>query len=133
MAEQSFFDEGSIRVTSSRIVVRGTTYSTANVTSVTTFVQPPDRGRAGWLIAGGVLGAIGSLSFIADAPGPALLSLLVALTASALGVAWFRSLRPTFTVVLNTAAGEQKALQTADEDLVDRFRHAVEAAIVARD
>jgi hypothetical protein len=50
----------------------------------------------------------------------------------ALGVAWYRSLKPTFHVVLASASGERQGMSSKDDNLVDRVIEAITSAIVHR-
>jgi hypothetical protein len=49
-----------------------------------------------------------------------------------LGIVWFKSLHPTYNVMLATAAGERQGLTSKDEGVVDRVTAAIADAIVHR-
>src|SRR5437764_9845816 len=116
--EQVFLDESNIYVSNTRVVLAGTTYATANITSVATRFTPASKGCAVALTAVGalmMLAALGPL-FSKDF-GSGLLMLLVCGGITAAGIAWLRSLKPTYHVVLASASGEREGMSTKDHDL----------------
>jgi hypothetical protein len=76
------------------------------------------------------LGSLGPL-FSKDF-GAGLLMFLISVGLVAAGVAWLRSLKPTYHVVLASASGEQQGLSSKDHDLVNRVISAISAAITQR-
>ena len=90
-------DEQNVKVTSARFLVKGQTYAMSGITSVRTHVDRPSKLGPLVTIA---LGAVG----LFNGPTTFLLGLLVI----AEGVFWFRAIRPRYTVVLTSAAGEQR-------------------------
>lgn len=134
MADEKVFLNGSdVYVSNTKVVLRGTTYATANLTSVSKRFTPASRGCATALIAGGVLVLLGALaSFGGSSSGSALGGLLFAALIVGAGVLWFKSLKPTFYVVLSSSSGEQQGLTSNDEGLVDRVITAITAAITHR-
>lgn len=131
--ERSFLHEGNIYVSNTRVIINGTTYATANVTSVRTAVTPPNTGCATILavagavvICGGIIDAI--VSDKADGWGGVVLGLLLL----AIGIAWFRSVKPTYRLMLATAGGEREGLVSMDAALVGRLTGAISDAIIYR-
>jgi len=132
MEEQALFDEAGLFVSQSRILTNGTTYSTANVTSVSMSFTPPDKGCPLTLIGIGTVGLFLGLALLTDSPAPGMGSLVIAGVMLAAGIWWFRSLKPTYHVVFRSVSGEVEALSSQNRSLVERFVEAVNAAIVAR-
>ncbi len=127
MGEQVYYNRDGQMVTISRVVLRGTTYSMANITSVKMVERPPKRGCATLLaILGGII-ALGALA--QESPWGAL---VIGLLVLGLGIFWFRSLKPTYVIVLNSASGELQALSSYDIDHISGIVEAITQAIVDR-
>ncbi|HEX3581490.1 MAG TPA: DUF6232 family protein [Thermoanaerobaculia bacterium] len=134
MEECVFLNEGSVYVSNTRVVIAGTTYSTANVTSVRKTVTPAQTGCASVLAIFSALaffgGLIGTLSSSDHGDGA---------TAMVLGGIFFiifilfiRSQKATYHVMLASASGERQGLTSQDEGLVNRATTAIAEAITYR-
>jgi len=130
--EQVFFNERDIYVSNSRISMGGTTYSTANITSVSTRKTPVKAGCAIALIALGGVGFLSVIPAFIKEPGFAVIGFLIWGVIIAAGVLWFKRLRPTFHVVLASASGESEALSSKDEALIHQVTNAINEAMVSR-
>lgn len=133
MAEHVFLDENNIFISNTRVILSGTTYATANLTSVSTRFTPASKGCAVLLTILAALMVLGSLGplFSKDF-GAGLLMLLVSGGLVAAGIAWLRSLKPTYHVILASASGQQQGLSSKDHDLINRVTSAISAAITQR-
>lgn len=130
--EHVFLNDQGVFVSNSRLVISGTTYSLANITSVRKGRTPPSQGCALLLIGLAAVIVVGSLLLFGEDLGSGLVLLLVGCGLGALGVFWYRSLKPTFHVVTASSSGESQALSSQDEELVDKVVHALSEAIVYR-
>jgi hypothetical protein len=130
--EKVFLSEGDIFVSNSRIALAGTTYSTSNITSVSMASIPPSRGCAMLLVATGGLFCLAALGTMGDNAGAGVLSLVIGAGILAGAIFWLKSLKPTYHLLLSSASGEQRALNTKDHDLIHRVVSAVNNAIVSR-
>jgi hypothetical protein len=131
--ERVFLNEGNLYVSNTKIVLSGTTYATANITSVAKRFTPPSRGCAIALIILGALGFLATLvAFKAAEAGQSVGGIFVAVLILASGILWFRTLKPTYHVVLASASGEQQGLSSKDNALVDRAIAAITNAITHR-
>ena len=131
--EQVFLEEGGMFVSISRVILSGTTYSTANITSVSKRVRPAKTGCATTLVVVGILWALGALAAASSEDlGMGVINLVFGIVILVVGVLWLRSLKPTFLVVFASASGEREALNSKDEELIDRVVNSVNRAIVAR-
>jgi hypothetical protein len=131
--ERVFLNDSNIYVSNTRVMLHGTTYATANITSVSKRFTPASKGCAVLLIAVGAIAVIGALgSFKSSDAGSSFMVLLVMAAILAAGIFWLRSLKPTFHVVLASAAAERQGLTSKDESLVDRVTIAINEAIVHR-
>jgi len=131
--ERSFLNDGGVYVSNTRVVIHGTTYATANITSVRKHVTPANNGCAIVLVILGALGALGGLTLALGGSGDGRWSAFVACAVLLiLGIVWFKSLHPTYNVMLATAAGERQGLTSKDEGVVDRVTGAIADAIVHR-
>ncbi|OQC36126.1 MAG: hypothetical protein BWX64_02198 [Acidobacteria bacterium ADurb.Bin051] len=131
--EHVFLNEGNIYVSNTKIVLTGTTYATANITSVAARITPPKQGCAITLIIVGVLSVLGALgSFGSAGAGESVVAVGFAAAILAAGVLWLRALKPTYHVFLASASGEVQGLSSKDEALVDRVVAAITDAITHR-
>lgn len=130
--ERVFFNEGGNIVSVSRVIIDGTTYATANITSVKQMVRQPSTGCPLALIIVGVLTGLGALVAFSSSALEGLMGLVVTAAILAIGFAWMRGLKPTHVVVLVSSAGETDALASRDKALVARVVAAINDAIVAR-
>jgi hypothetical protein len=133
MAEEAvFLNESDVYISNTRVVLAGTTYATANLTSVSKRFTPASQGCAMLLIALGALMTLGSFGAMAKDPGSGFVMLVICAGILAAGIAWLRSLKPTYHVVLASASGEVQGLSSKDAALVDRVISAITRAITHR-
>lgn len=133
MAEEKIFlNRNKFLVSISRVNISGTTYSTANITSVSKRVEPPNRGCAfGLVLIGGIVAMISLAAFIDDSE-VGMTGLALGIVALAIGIVWLRSLKPTYKLIFASASGESEAHSSQDESLIDEIVAAVNDAIIAR-
>ena len=127
--EKVLLDEDGIKVTTARFMVKDHTYSMAGITSVKTGVEHPSKIGPFVTIAFGGLGLISSLN---DHSGSALGLGAMGLAMLAVGIAWLRSKRPEYTVVLTSASGETEPYDSEDDVFVERIVKEINDAIVHR-
>jgi hypothetical protein len=131
--ERVFLNDHNVFVSNARVVIHGTTYATANITSVAKRVTPANKGCAVLLVAAGVLALVSALASFASATAKDGLPMLIgAAMILAIGIAWLRSLKPTFHVFLASAAAERQGMSSQDEALVNRVTTAISDAITHR-
>jgi hypothetical protein len=142
--ERIFLNESNIYVSNTKVILHGTTFATANITSVSKRLTPASTGCAVILIVLGMISILGAISifgalifgafgtFKADQVGCSLVALLSAAVILAAGVFWLRSLKPTYHVFLASASAERSGLSSQDEALVDRVTAAISDAITHR-
>ena len=130
--ENIFFSQGNIYISNSRISIGGTTYSTANITSVSIKKTPAKAGCAISLLVIGGIGIITGFSALGNNREMAYSSFLVWGVVIAAGLFWLSRQKPTFHVLLASASGENEALSSKNEELIGQVTDAVNNAIVAR-
>jgi hypothetical protein len=131
--EQVFLNENNIYVSNTRVILHGTTYATANITSVAKRMTPASNGCAVILIVIGAFALLAALASFSDARGGnGVGAVLLAVLILAAGIAWLRSLKPTFHVFLASASAERQGLTSKDEALVNRVTGAINDAIIHR-
>src|SRR6185436_8350701 len=131
--ERVFLNDGNMYVSNTKVVLHGTTYSTANITSVSKRFTPASKGCAMIFVAVTALVFLGSLGGIKSSQlGASLIVVLVCGAFLAVGVMWLRSLKPTYHVVLASASGEREGMSSKESDVVDRVIDAITNAITHR-
>jgi hypothetical protein len=119
--EQVLLSENGVSVSTSRFIVSGQTYAMSGITSVKSYKSDPSR--KGPII----LGIIGLLLLTGE-----LSTKIVGLLMIGGAVAWFKSLKPTYSVLLSSASGEVRALSSQDESYISRVVEALNDAIITR-
>jgi len=121
MEEQTFYKRGNVLVSSSRFVVDGQTYVMRNVSSVKAGQTPGSKKEAN------IVGLLALPFFFAGEAG---LWVVVLLLLFFLHLRY--QVKPLYTVVLMTTAGENQALTSTDKQYVDAVVKALNEAIVSR-
>jgi uncharacterized protein DUF6232 len=130
--ERIFLNEGNTYVSNTKIAMGGTTYATANITSVSKGRTAPSTGCAVLLVILGVFGALGSLVIMSEDVGTGFGALFGALLIGGLGVLWYRSLKADYHVLLRSASGESRGLTSKNEKYIDQVGGAITEAITHR-
>ncbi|MGH9780307.1 MAG: DUF6232 family protein [Candidatus Acidiferrales bacterium] len=125
--ETEFYSDATgARVTDKRVILGNTTYSMANITSVSTSVEQPSRTGPILFMAIGVLFVIGgmaNLSAVAAIFGGIL---------AAIGAIWYKGCKPVWHLKVASASGEQTPLRSIHESRITGIANAINTAIVRR-
>ncbi|MGY3948791.1 QacE [Aeromonas allosaccharophila] len=121
MEEQVFFSDDKVSVSNSRFIVNGQTYVMNSVTSVKSKIQTPQRGAE---ILIGLFGV--AIMFIGSWWTVAGLVIL------AYAAKIWRENKTTYSVILSTAAGQNKALVSTEPNYIDTIVRSLNDAIVSR-
>lgn len=112
MAEQVFYDQAGVKVTSNRLVFGQQTFQLAGITSVRPQDIPPNRKGPIILMIVGLFctAGIGTIA----------------------GLIWWFTQKTTYAVILVSAAGESPAYTSLDKKQVFEIANAVNEAMAAR-
>ena len=116
--EREFFSDKGVRVTQTRFVVNDQTYAMTGITSIRRDIVKPSKV---WPIVVIVMGM--GLALMADVFG---------LIIAGAGAFFLWKRKPDYTVMLQTASGESKALASQDGPWINGIVSALNEAIVAR-
>ena len=119
-------DETGARVTDTCVTIGDSAYSTASITSVTTAVENPRRGK---LIAVAVLAL--AFAFFGWASGSYNWSVCGIILFILGGFAYY-AMKPTWHLRVATTSGETSPLQSQDADKISVVAHAIGDAIAHR-
>jgi len=119
-------DETGARVTDTCITIGDNAYSTASITSVTTAVENPQRGK---LIAGAVLAL--AFTFFGWASGAYNWSVCGIILLILCGSAYY-AMKPTWHLRIATASGETSPLQLQNANKISAIARAIGDAIAHR-
>lgn len=111
MTEKTFFEQGEIKITSSRAIFSGSTYVLNAITSVRNEELKPERS---WPV---ILMIAGLFCFF---------------TTTLIGAIWWFLQKSEFVVLISTASGDACALVTSDKSFADQVVKALSQAIVHR-
>ena len=126
MDEETIYSDNDVSVSTSRIVVRGTTYALRNISSVRMTTTPARRGCAIVLI---IAGAILFFAIVGAKNGVAPAIILGGLTITA-GVFWFRAAKDDYHVTIASNSGEVHAHTSKNQGYIRKIVDAVNDAIV---
>jgi Family of unknown function (DUF6232) len=124
VSEQTFFNEGHVQVTRTRVVIGNRTYPVNGITSIRTADIPPNVMKAFML---GLLGVV----IIIAARGTAE-AIVLGLIMIGVAVYLFMNAKSTHSIFFGTAGGEQEALSSFDSAYVNRVASAINDALTAR-
>lgn len=122
-----YSDHQGVRITSARAIMQSRTYSMANLSSVSMWIEQPNRAGALLLAAFGLLqglSCIGSNSM----QGWSALGLICL----SIGIGFLVQAKPKFWVRLTAAGGETNALFSKDREYIQTVIGALNEAIVKR-
>lgn len=131
MAEKTFFAEGGVTITQSRVMVKGDTYSLANITSCKPRTSLETDQRKSFLKKAAV--AVGIIIGIAIGVSAKnfWVGLIVAILAI-IGARFIKDKYKLYKVYLGSASGETEALKNKDEHFIDQVVRAINEAIISR-
>lgn len=119
--EQQLFNDNDALVSTTRVIIGGTTYPLVNVSSVS--LRASSVAFKYVLAVFFAIGALGSLA--SQSWGGAVFCILVALAA------WFL-IQVQYRLILGTSGGEKTALKSKDRDYMTRLKDAIDTAVVSR-
>ena len=125
--ERSYYsDEKGVNITGTRAIFGSTTYSMANISSVSTREEPAKRALGIWIAIIGLLlliiGVSASLTWL-------IIGGIVILGIGAL-IAW--AAKGTYYVKISSASGEVDALSSSDKEYIAKVVQALNEAIISR-
>jgi hypothetical protein len=124
--EVSYYsDQSGVRVSDKRVIIGSTTYSMANITSVSTRVENPSMIGPILMIA---IGLLLFVSGIAQQSGSAVLGAIIA----GLGYFWYRGRKPMWHLHIASASGETTPLQSVNSQWISSIAQAINEAIIHR-
>lgn len=127
MSEEIIYNDSNVSVSTSRIVISGTTYALRNITSVKMTFAPAKTGCAVALI---VLGALILIVGLAQGGQTIIGALLGGAIVGGLGFLWFRSSKADYFVTIASSSGEVRALTSKDKSYVEKIVAAINDAII---
>lgn len=119
MEEKTFFEHGDVKVTNARFITGAQTYAMSNVTSVKNHVEQPNRLFGIIMVLVGIVVALNS-------------SFGGGVVIAAIGGVVLYLQKATYHVLLTTAGGESRALETRELDYITKVVNALNEAIVHR-
>lgn len=130
MAEETTFysDQSGVRVTDKRVIIGNTTYSLANITSVSTKVENPNLGWPILVIVIGILLLVSGFGGRSASERIVLLGVLV----TGFGYFWYRGSKPRWHLRIASASGESTPLSSTNQQWITGIARAINEAIIHR-
>jgi hypothetical protein len=129
MAEETVFSDNNVNITTTRIIISGTTYALRNITSVKMATTPAKKGCAIVLLIVGILALLGSFGTFSSDPGSGFVALLFAAAILAGAIFWLRSCKPEYHVAIASSSGEAHALTSKDRSYIEKVVGSINDAI----
>jgi hypothetical protein len=128
MADEIIFyaDQSGVRVTDKSVIIGNTTYSLADITSVSTAAVNPSR--AGPMIVMVVGFAVLSDQIFHKAFGPALFGAIVLVC----GYFWYRGAKPVWHLRIASVSGQTTPLHSLNQRWISDIAQAINEAIIHR-
>jgi hypothetical protein len=125
--EVSYYsDQSGVRVTDKRVIIGSTTYSMANITSVSITVHRPGLGvPILFMVVGGIL-ALGGIA------SKSLGTVVFAVVFGVLGYFIYRGSKPIWHLRIASASGETTPLQSVNQQWISSISQAINEAIIHR-
>lgn len=127
MEEKNYYNDSTITVTSSRIIVGSTTYSLRNISSVKMTYVDPSHIFEIILILIGIISLISGIPMIKNSGG---ICIVLGVLLGVAGYFIYKSKKTTYYVVLGTNSGEQKALFSTDSNYIKNIVNEINNAII---
>lgn len=132
-AEQVILREGQVVVSNTRVVVGGTTYALANLTSVSKHVvSPKTSGQLALAATGAMIALCGFFYWLIEKVRGCLFLVLLGAGVTIWAVLASKRVKPTFAVQIQISSGQAQALESPNESLIDRVVEAISQAITLR-
>src|SRR5438105_4495459 len=127
--EVSYYsDQSGVRVTDKRVIIGNTTYSMANITSISTHVEKPGLAGPIFFMVVGVVLLISGLAHTPQSGGTTVAGVIV----GALGYFWFRGCKPVNHLRIASASGESTPLKSVNKDWIDGIARAINEGMIRR-
>ena len=125
--EQTFYaDEDGVRITATRAIFGSTTYSMANITSVTRGEEPAKR-MPGILVA-----IVGFLTLIVGSSSNSTIWIVIGVLISVLGIYIAYTAKGKYFLKITSAAGESTPISSKDKKYIDGIAVAINEALIRR-
>lgn len=124
--EKTFYQDTTVVVTNSRCIVAGQTYAMSGITSVRPFTEVPSKGGPILLIIVGALLVMGGFG------QSSVFGVVLGIITVAVGIAWYKSKKDIYHVVVHSASGESRLIHSIDRSYITSIIAALNEAIVYR-
>ena len=131
MAEQTFFEEGNVKVTNARFMVGNTTHQLSQLNQVNVFSIPRSKAGPVWMIViGGIMAVIGP--FLQSAYGIVTLEVIgLGLITGAIFMLIF-GFKPSYAVRFSTSSGQVNAITSQNKPYIEKIVQAINDAIASK-
>lgn len=129
-SEQTYFQSDGVQVTSTRVVMGGTTYALANITSVSMHKTPAKRSFGVILTLLGM--AFLTYNGLGEGADPSVMQWGISIVVMLTGLLLVVMAKATYAVRFGSASGEQEAFSSKDQKMVVGMVDAINQAIIDR-
>ena len=106
--EETHNSDAYVSVTTTRVMIRGTTYALRNITSVRMAFTPPKTGCVIILLVFGILALVVAFVGLSQDIGSGIVGIIIAGAIIGGAILWLRSLKTDYHVAISSASGEGK-------------------------
>ena len=128
--KETIYSDNNVSVTTTRVMITGTTYALRNITSVKMAMTPANKGCAIILLITGACVLLAAFGIMGQNAGSGFGALIFAVAILAGAIFWLRSLKPTYHVAISSSSGEARALSSGDQGYIAKIVQSINDAIV---
>ena len=128
--EETLLSDNYVTVTTTRVIIRDTTYALRNIASVRMAFTPPKTGCAIILLIFGIFALIVAFAGFSQNVASGLGYFIFAAVIIGGAILWLRSLKADYHVAITSSSGEAKALTSKDKAYIERIVNSINEAIV---
>ncbi len=128
--EELIFSDDNVSVTSSRLIIRGTTYAVRNITSVKMGAKEPSESCAVIFGFFGLVASVAAISKLFQDFWTGVGFLAIAGVIVFIAVREYRGLKTKYFIIISTASGESNVLTAEDGSYIERIVNSVNEALV---
>ncbi|MGN7833618.1 DUF6232 family protein [Pseudoxanthomonas sp. 22568] len=128
--EETLHSDAYVSVTTSRVIIRGTTYALRNIASVRmTFMSPSLFMPIVMILVGSVVLLLSFQDF-SQSMKSGFTQLAISAAIIGIGVFWLKSKKTLFHVSISSSSGEVNALSSYDRGYIEQIVQSINSAIV---
>ncbi len=130
--EKTYYQDASVLVTNSRVILQGTTYAMTNITSVKMISKAPSLTGALIGVIAGALGILCGIFGIIVEVNAGWLGIVLGVVFIGGAIFLFSKAKATYVVIVGSTSGEKQVFTSTNKEQIQKIIVAINQAIVER-